>query len=166
MPRRKRRVEEPPVIDGPEFKCSFQEMHEFMSLKFSSTEDKRETRFARYHGSNFWKIQGFGVSRWVIGGYLQVNWRELMEKGHSIEDIFRGCVKHLNKPPERRKFQRRITKPLFGILQPEAIKISPREKNGRQVLEVLAVTNKRKSKYVWGEGQTVPTKVNRRKGLL
>ena len=137
-----------------------------MSLGFSSTEDRKETRFARYHGSNFWKIQGFGVSRWVIGGYLQINWQELMEQGHSIEDIFRGCVKHLNKPPERRKFQRRITKPLFGILQPEAIKISPREKNGRQVLEVLAVTNKRKSKYVWGEGQTVPTKVKRRKGLL
>ena len=97
MPRRKRRIEEPPVIDGPEFKCSFQEMHEFMSLKFSSTEDKRETRFARYHGSNFWKIQGFGVSRWVIGGYLQIDWRELMEQGYSIEDIFRGCVKHLNK---------------------------------------------------------------------
>lgn len=137
-----------------------------MSLGFSSTEDRKETRFARYHGSNFWKIQGFGVNRWVIGGYLQINWQELMEQGHSIEDIFRGCVKHLNKPPERRKFQRRITKPLFGILQPEAIKISPREKNGRQVLEVLAVTNKRKSKYVWGEGQTVPTKVKRRKGLL
>jgi len=167
MARRRRRItEEPPVIEGPEHQCSFQEMHEFMSLKFSSTDDKREMRLARYHGSNFWKIQGFGVKRWVIGGYLQINWRELMEEGYSIEDIFKGCVKFLNKPPERKRFQKRITKPLFGILQPEAVKLTPRERNGVQVLEVLAITNKRKSKYVWGEGQTVPTKVNRRKGLL
>ena len=141
-------------------------MYEFISLGFSSTEDRKEKRFARYHGSNFWKIKGFGVNRWVIAGYLQVNWRELMEQGHTIEDIFRGCVKHLNKPPERKKFERRITRPLFGILQPEAFKIAPKEKNGAQVLEVLAVTNKRKSRYVWGEGQTVPTKVSRRKSLL
>ena len=166
MPRRKRRVEEPPVIEGPEFKCSFMEMHEFMSLNFSSTEDRRETRLARYHGSNFWKIKDFGTRRWVIAGYLRINWRVLMQEGHSVEDIFRCCVKHLNKPPERRKFQKRITKPLFGILQPEAVKIVPREKDGVEVLEVLAVTNKRKSNYVWGEGQTVPMKVDRRKSLL
>lgn len=161
---RKKRVEEPPIIEGPEFKCRFMDMHEFMSLGFSG-ENNDETRLARYHSSNFWSVDGFAVNRWVIGGYIQINWKQLMDEGYSIEDIYRGCIKHLNNPPERRKFEKRITKPLFGILQPEPVKVTPREKNGKEVLEVLAVTNKRKSPHVWGEGQTVPTKVSR-KGLL
>ena len=162
MPRRKRKVEEVPVIEGPEFECSLVELKEYQVLKMNSSENADQTRYARYHSSNFWNIQGFGVSRWVIGGYIAIDWKELMSKGFSIEDVFRGCVKFLNKPPARKKFQKRITKPLFGILQPEAVKVAPRERNGRLVLEVLMVTNKRKSRYAWGEGQTVPVKMKRR----
>tara|TARA_Y100000114_G_scaffold141087_1_gene146551 strand:+ start:295 stop:792 length:498 start_codon:yes stop_codon:yes gene_type:complete len=163
MPRRKKIVEEPPVIDGPEFKCRFVDIRQHGCVSSNELENGDEVKMARYHGSNFWNIKGFGVSRWVICGYISVDWKGLMEQGYTTEDIFRGCVKHLNKPPERRKFQKRILKPLFGILQPEAIKVNARERNGQQVLEVLAITNKRKSKYVWGEGQSVPTKVKRSK---
>lgn len=165
MARRKRRVEEPPVIEGPEFKCSFTDIRQYSCVSPTHLENGSEVRMARYHGSNFWEIKGFGVSRWVIGGYIAVDWHSLMEEGYTVEDIFKGCVKFLNKPPERRRFQKRISKPLFGILQPEAVKLTAREKDGQRVLEVLAVTNKRKSKYVWGEGQSVPTKVKRSKLL-
>ena len=165
MARRKRRTEEPPVIEGPEFKCNFTEIRQYDCVSPTHLENGSDVRMARYHGSNFWNIKGFGVSRWVIGGYIAVDWHNLMEQGYTVEDIFKGCVKFLNKPPERRKFQKRISKPLFGILHPEAVKLTAREKNGQKVLEVLAVTNKRKSKYVWGEGQTVPTKVKRSKLL-
>ena len=165
MARRKRIAEEPPVIEGPEFKCNFVDIRQYGCVSPVHLENGSDVRMARYHGSNFWNIKGFGVKRWVIGGYIAVDWHSLMEQGHTVEDIFKGCVKFLNKPPERRRFQKRISKPLFGILQPEAVKLVAREKNGQQVLEVLAVTNKRKSKYVWGEGQTVPTKVKRSKLL-
>ena len=117
MPRRKRIVEEVPVIDGPEFECRLLDLNEFQTLRINSEESGDETRLARYHGSNFWSIKGFGVSRWVIGGYIVIDWKQLMQEGNSVEDIYRGCVKFLNKPPVRRKFQKRITKPLFGILQ-------------------------------------------------
>jgi len=165
MARRKRKIEEPPVIEGPEFRCNFVDIRQYGCVSPTHLENGSDVRMARYHGSNFWSIKGFGVSRWVIGGYIAVDWHNLMAQGHTVEDIFKGCVKFLNKPPERRKFQKRISKPLFGILQPEAVKLTAREKNGQKVLEVLAVTNKRKSKYVWGEGQTVPTKVKRSKLL-
>ena len=162
MPRRKRRAPEgPPVIEGPEFQCRFTDMRQYSCVSPEHLENGDETRMARYHGSNFWKIKGFGVSRWVIGGYIAIKWKDLMDQGHTVEDIFKGCVKFLNKPPERKKFQKRVSRPLFGILQPEAVKVVAREKSGRQVLEVLAVTNKRKSKYVWGEGQAVPIKTRR-----
>lgn len=162
MSRRKRRVEEIPIIEGPEHECRLLELKEYPSLRYSSEENETDTRLARYHGSNFWSIKGFGVSRWVIGGYIVIDWKQLLSEGHSIEDVYRGCVKFLNKPPVRRKFQKRITKPLFGILQPEPVKLTPREKDGQLVLEVLMLTNKRKSKFVWGEGQTVPVKMKRR----
>ena len=162
MPRRKRIVEEVPVIEGPEFECQLVELNEFQAVRMNSEENGDETRFARYHGSNFWSIKGFGVNRWVIGGYIAIDWKQLMQEGHSVEDIYRGCVKFLNKPPVRRKFQKRITKPLFGILQPEPVKLTPRERDGQLVLEVLMITNKRRSRFVWGEGQSVPVKMKRR----
>ena len=164
MPRRKK-VDETIIIEGPEFTCSFLELHEFQTVKFNSSGNQDELRMARYHGSNFWNVKGFGVNRWVIAGYINVDWQGLMEQGYTKEEIFKGCAKFLNKPPERKRFQKRISKPLFGTLLPKAVKINPREKNGRNVLEVLAVTNKRKSKYVWGEGQTVPIKARRSKLL-
>lgn len=165
MPRKKRKIEEPPVIEGPEFDCRFTKLRQYSCISPEQLENGDETRMARYHGSNFWSIQGFGVTRWVIAGYISIEWKELMEQGHTVEDIFKGCVKFLNKPPKRKKFQKRISKPLFGILQPQAVKLNAREKDGYQVLEVLAVTNRRKSRYVWGEGQTVPTKMRRSKLL-
>lgn len=163
--RRRTRVEEPLIIDGPEFNCTFMKLHEYPSLGINSTEDPDERRGARYHGSMFWKVKGFGVTRWVIAGYIILDWEELIDQGYTKEDIFKGCAKFLNKPPVRKKFQKRITKPLYGAIQPEALKVALREKNGVKVLEVLAVTNKRKSKWVWGEGPAIPTKVKRR-GLL
>ena len=120
MPRRKRRVEEPPVIEGPEFQCSFQEMYEYMSLGFSSTEDRKETRFARYHGSNFWKIQGFGVSRWVIGGYLQINWQELMEQG-----LYRRYLSRLRKAPKQATRKKKVSKKNYQAF----IRYSPARSN-------------------------------------
>ena len=165
MARRRTRVEEPLIIDGPEFDCKFMKMYEYPSLRMNSSEEDDTLRGARYHGSMFWKVKGFGVTRWVIAGYIILDWEDLIEQGHTKEDIFKGCAKFLNKPPVRKKFEKRITKPLYGMLQPEPVKVTLREKNGVKVLEVLAVTNKRKSKWVWGEGPAIPTKVKRR-GLL
>lgn len=165
MARRRTRVEEPLIIEGPEFDCKFMKMHEYPSLRMNSADGGTDLRGARYHGSMFWKVKGFGVTRWVIAGYIILDWEDLIEQGLTKEDIFKGCAKFLNKPPVRKKFEKRITKPLYGMLQPEPVKVTLREKNGVKVLEVLAVTNKRKSKWVWGEGPAIPTKVKRR-GLL
>ena len=159
MPRRKTEQIE---IDGPEFECHFLEMHEFPSLKMNSLEEGEALKPVRYHGSMFWNVKGFGVSRWVLGGYIVVDWEELRSQGYSDEEIYKGCAKFLNKPPKRRKFQRRIRRPLFGNLSPSPVKVAPRTKFGRKVLEVLAITDKRKLKSAWGEGQSLPTKVRKR----
>jgi hypothetical protein len=163
--RRRARVEEPIIIEGPEFECAFMKLHEYPSLRMNSAEGGTDLRGARYHGSMFWSVKGFGTIRWVIAGYIVLDWEELLSQGLTKEEIFKGCAKFLNKPPVRKKFEKRITKPLYGMLQPDPVKVTLREKDGVKVLEVLAITNKRKSKWVWGEGPVLPTKVKRR-GLL
>lgn len=159
---RKRKKKEVVEIDGPEFRCSFLEMNEFPSLKMNSEENGEGKKPVRFHGSNFWNVEGFGVSRWVIGGYIVVDWKSLTDQGYSYEEIFKGCAKFLNKPPERKRFQKRIRRPLYGNLSAVPVKVQPRVKCGYDVLEVLAVTDKRKLKSAWGEGQTVPIKAKRR----
>lgn len=158
----KRKKQQVVEIEGPEFECSFLELKEFPSVNMNSLEASDDVKPVRYHNSMFWSLKGFGVTRWVLCGYILVDWKSLLGEGHSIEEIYRGCVKYLNKPPERRKFQKRVTKPLYGNLDPTPVKVTPREKNGKSVLEVLAVTNKRKLKSAWGEGQTLPAKAKRR----
>ena len=158
----RRKKKEPIEIDGPEFECYFQEMYEFPSVNMNAPESGESLKPVRYHGSMFWDIKGFGVSQWVLGGYIVVDWKDLREQGYSDEEIYKGCVKFLNKPPKRRKFQRRISRPLFGQLSPKPVKVAAREKFGKRVLEVLAVTDKRKLKTAWGEGTTLPTKVKKR----
>lgn len=162
MARKKKKVEEVQEIPGPEFNCRFLDLHEFPSLKMNSLEGGESLRGARYHGSMFWGVEGFGRTRWVICGYIAVDWQTLLDDGYTKEEIFKGCAKFLNKPPERKKFQKRIRKPLYGLLHPDPVKVTLREKNGEKVMEVLAVTNKRKSKWTWGEGPVLPSKVRRR----
>ena len=160
--RRRARVEEPIIIEGPEFECAFMKLHEYPSLRMNSAEGGTDLRGARYHGSMFWSVKGFGTIRWVIAGYIVLDWEELLSQGLTKEEIFKGCAKFLNKPPVRKKFEKRITKPLYGMLHPDPVKVTLREKDGVKVLEVLAITNKRESKWVWGEGPVLPTKVKRR----
>ena len=160
--RRRARVEEPIIIEGPEFECAFMKLHEYPSLRMNSAEGGTDLRGARYHGSMFWSVKGFGTIRWVIAGYIVLDWEELLSQGLTKEEILKGCAKFLNKPPVRKKFEKRITKPLYGMLHPDPVKVTLREKDGVKVLEVLAITNKRKSKWVWGEGPVLPTKVKRR----
>jgi len=158
--RRKRR--EPIIIEGPEFRCHFLEMNQYPSLKMNDPDADDGKKPVRFHGSNFWNVRGFGTNRWVLGGYIVVDWERLATEGYTNEEIFKGCVKFLNKPPERKRFQKRIKRPLFGNLEPVPVKVNPRIKNGTKVLEVLIVTDKRKLKTAWGEGQAVPIKARKR----
>ena len=160
--KRRRKKSEPIQIDGPEFRCHFMEMYQYPSLNMSDPDEDRGTRPVRFHGSNFWNVRGFGSSRWVLCGYIVVDWEALAKEGYTNEEIFKGCAKFLNKPPERKRFQKRIKRPLFGNIDPTPIKVRPRIKNGTPVLEVLVVTDKRKLKSAWGEGQTVPIKARKR----
>ena len=74
-------------------------------------------RFGRYHSSTFPEVELWGSKRWVVGAYIMVDYESLREEGKTDDEIVQGCIKFLNQPPPRRKFQRKVRKPTYGNLQ-------------------------------------------------
>tara|TARA_B100000131_G_C18032147_1_gene578921 strand:+ start:190 stop:654 length:465 start_codon:yes stop_codon:yes gene_type:complete len=135
--------------DGEEFECYFQKRYEWMLVNNDGDEEKR---CGAYHGSMFWEVPQFGKKAWVLVCNIVVDWKKLKAQGYSEEDIFKGCIKFLNKPPKRKKFQRRIKKSLYGNLSYIPVKTLFKEKEGDLILQALIVTDKRRCNQFWGEG--------------
>ena len=104
--------------------CEWREIYEFLYSKKGQPKKK-----ARYHGSIFSKVKGFGSKRWVVCGYLDVDYVPYLEEGLSEEEIARRCIEHLNKPPARKKYQKKIGRVNVCVFDNAAIKLFPRGGN-------------------------------------
>lgn len=109
-------------------------------------------RFGRYHSSTFPEVEMWGSKRWVVGTYIMVDYESLREKGKTDDEIVQGCIKFLNQPPPRRKFQRKVRKPTYGNLNQVPISYSFAERSNEKVITVLVITDSRRNKKFWGEG--------------
>lgn len=135
--------------EGQEFECYFQKRHEWMLVP---NEEDTEMRCGAYHGSMFWEVPQFGKKAWVLVCNIVVDWKTLKQQGYSEEEIFKGCIKFLNRPPKRKKFQRRIKKSLYGNLSYVPVKTVFKEKEGDLIIQALIVTDKRRCNQFWSEG--------------
>ena len=135
--------------DGEEIHCHFQKRKQWM---LSNIEEEEKPRSGSYHGSMFWEVPEFGKKYWVVVCNIVVDWRKYLEQGYTEEEIFKGCIKFLNKPPERKKFQRRVRKSLYGNLCYVPVKTMFKDKEGESILQALIVTDKRRCKQFWSEG--------------
>ena len=128
--------------------CQFIDAREYGDLLPGQTETKK----GRYHGSSF-PVDGFGVDRWVVGAKIVVDdYEHFVGLGYSDDQIMQGCIDYLNTPPPRKKYQRRIKKPLYGQLG--IYRYYKKEKTEGVYFEVLFTTDQRKNKHFWSEGQT------------
>jgi hypothetical protein len=134
-----------------EIPCAFVKLPEFAVIPSDELKD------ARYFNSYVWEVPEFGRKKWAIVGYIDVNFHEHLLEGHSEEDIVKGCIRYLNKPPPRKKYQRRVKNPLYGNLDetPHKFKFRPESKFKQPVIEVVLLTDKRKNRRLWGEGQNI-----------
>ncbi len=110
-------------------------------------------RCGTYHSSVWHEVEEWGHKKWVVGAYLEVDYEKHQEDGKSMEEILAGCIAHLNQPPPRKKYQRRLKNPLYGNLSPMPIRWWFKEVDGIKCVGVLIVTDKRKCRHFWGEGQ-------------
>lgn len=129
-----------------EIECELKDIAEF-----SHHEKIIETKKGRYHGSMFWDVKDFGTKRWVVGGYLDVDYEPYLSRGYEKKEIVQLCVAYLNKTPPRKRFQKKTKKPLYGNLEPYDFRFKLGEK-GEPLIEVLLITNQRKNENFWSEG--------------
>lgn len=119
--------------------CQLRDLREW---SFSANE---ETKKGRYHGSRFREVP---EKHYVVGAYIEADWHEYISEGYSEEEVVLACIRHLNTVPPRQKFQRATKKSPYGKISPQPVQYKFRE----DCIEVLLVTDKRKSRVFWGEG--------------
>lgn len=134
-------------------KCLFRTIEKYTIL---AKEDEK-LREGRYHGSFFWNVKEFGQERWVIAAHIiGLDIDSLLEEGMSEEDIVNGCVAHLNIKPPRKKYAKKEPKRPYGNLELYRFNVSDGWRgDGKKFISTLLVTDDRKNKKFWGEGQKV-----------
>jgi hypothetical protein len=124
--------------------CKWREIPEFLYSRKGQPNRK-----ARYHGSVFSQVKDFGSKRWVVCGYLEIDYEPYLREGVSKEEVARRCIEYLNRPPDRKKYQKKKVKPLYGSLTLYDYKF---KNDGAPYIEVVVVTDERKNKNFWGQG--------------
>ena len=66
-------------------------------------------------------------------------------------------------PPKRKKYAKRTPKPLYGTLDDMPVRHQFKEKNGEKCIMMMLVTDQRKNRNFFGEGQNYVTKRTRKK---
>ena len=140
--------------------CHFLKQGEFESVVPNWDGPKK---CGNYHGSVWHEVDGFGVSKWVVGCHIVVDWEKYRSEGMTDDEILRGCIEFLNCPPKRKKYAKRTPKPLYGKLDDVPLRHMFKEKNGIKCIMVILVTDQRKNRHFHGEGQNYVTKRRRKK---
>jgi hypothetical protein len=108
------------------------------------------TKSGRYSGCLHWDIKDFAYKKWVILGYIDLDWVSLTNQGKSKDEIILGCLQHLNVVPERKKHAKKDPQPKYGLLEP--YKADFKENNGKPFIIVQFKTNERNNPNFWSEG--------------
>ena len=150
--QKKQKVVEQVQQDELVIPCKLYRSTEFEGLITNYNPD--DVRCGRYHGSIFHGIKGFGLKKWVVLVRIMVNYDKYRLEDYTDEEIVTGCIRHLNQPPPRKKFQRRIKKPIYGTLNLEPVDFEMKRHNGEPCIVATLVTNERRNKNFFGEGLT------------
>lgn len=122
-------------------------------------DNNAELRRGRYLSSVF-PLEGFGTKKWVVGCYIDLDNEIPQDKEQEVAE---SIVAELNQPPERRKFERKKTSPLYGNLEIFSAKFK-KSAEGQFYVEMLLVTDERSNEHFWGEGvKMLDAKPRRRK---
>lgn len=107
----------------------------------------------RYSGSFHWEVKDFAYKKWVVLGYLDVDWVELEKQGKSQAEILLGCLQHLNIVPEAKKGSKKEPKPKYGLLEPYKADFKlGRKDNEKPFIIVQFKTNEQSNPHFWSSG--------------
>lgn len=109
-------------------------------------------RAGRYSQSMHWEVDGYGSSKWVVLGYIDIDWVKLKnEELFSERDIIERCLLHLNVAPEKKKYQKKQPEPKYGKLEPYKADFKV-GKDNKPFIIVQFLTNQHNNEQFWEEG--------------
>ena len=122
-----------------EIECVFKEVGLYEPAFQIAGERKK---YGRYEGGNL-NVEGFGTKHWTIAASIvpEVPVKKLLKEGLTEEEIVKGCVAFLNKPPTKR-----ARKPPYGKLSCRHFVLVD------DFISVSLVTDDRNNKNFWGRG--------------
>lgn len=127
------------------------------SLRNVSRDD--QVKHGRYSGTMHWDVKGFGKSKWVVLGYIDIDWPYLeIRDSLTKEDIIDNCLQVLNQAPPRKKYQKKEPKPLYGVLEKYKADFVAGEKPH---IVYQFVTDDSKNEFFLGEPPSVLTLKNK-----
>lgn len=142
-------------MEDLEIECSF------VPIPKNRISQKEDTKLGLYTQSHY-PIKNFGVKRWVISAYIELDYDKYVAEGYSDDDIVEACARYLSKPPERKKYQKKKPIALYGNLEPlpalwkDDVKYSFHKKSGyNNRFVVQFITDQRKNPYFWDEGPQI-----------
>jgi len=116
-----------------------------------------EVKKGRYHGSNFWDVEGFAKRVWMVGAYIDlcIDDEECVgiPPAKTHKEIAEGCIEYLNQPPERKKYEKKQHDSPYGKLSLYQYTFK-KDPNGRDYIQVILSTTDRKNKNFWGKGKS------------
>jgi hypothetical protein len=124
-----------------EIECHLRPTEKFESI-FGERGEKK--KLGSYHGTYFWGVKGFGVSKWAVITTIEGDFKK--HKELSEEELVTACVNFLNRPVGKRKKRQP-----YGCLEVHRYSI----KEDGSICAVL-LTDHKKNKNFWGKGQRVP----------
>jgi len=130
--------------------CDFRPVREWGSIYEG---EEIEERWGRYHSSNF-GVPGFGKTSWIVAAHIIGDIDKYLSMGHSEEDIVKGCLQDLNRPPRKR-----ARKPRYGDKLVVHTYKFLKDEMGVTYISVALITNKKRNKSFWGKGQKLYTNV-------
>ncbi len=133
-----------------ELNCTFRLIPEFSCLEVTKTT---KMKLGRYHGSHF---PGVPEHHYPIACYFDGNIAEAKATGMSDDEIVDDILSILNIPEGKKK------KLPYGCLT--KFRVETIIKDGTTSIMAILLTNEKKSKHFWGEGDN-STRLPKRKEL-
>lgn len=100
----------------------------------------KEFRKGRYSGSVYPEINDFGINKWVVLCYIDIDWQKIkLEKNLTCHEILYGCLKYLN------------IKMIYGSLSP--FKADFVVKNGNSFIIVQLIINQSNNENFWSSSK-------------
>jgi hypothetical protein len=146
------------IIDNPqpvfldpqegEIECSLVQIPQYSHV----TDLSAGLKHGRYSSSDH-KLTDFKIKKWVVLTYLKADFSKYRILKMNDREIIQRCLNYLNRPEDRKKYQKKDPTPKFGKLELFSDNIKFTNKFGYECAILELSIDERTNENFWGEGE-------------